>query len=353
MSFCAQSNALAHVANATTAGLRAIRIEEFFCFPGRAAKTIVVAGFSGGKDSELTAALALEKARSDESIQVIVPFFDVGNENKLTYEHVRYLEGALGIKILWLRADLRQRVIDKREVVATKWRRDGVPEETIERALRALTPTGNPFLDLCLWKGRFPSRKAKFCTEQLKKFPAMLLQSELGAMGYAVESWQGVRGEESPDREALPEEETTPEFVLIRRPIHKLKAHQVFAELARRGLKPNPLYTLGMGRVGCMPCIECSKGELFEIQRRFPEEIARIAEWEKAVSEAAKHGAATFFAADKTDRAGLTHDEVKLFQHGIYGAVEWSMCSHGSKRQFDFKMLEPVPACSSIYGLCE
>ena len=33
---------------------------------------------------------------------------------------------------------------------------------------------------------------------------------------------------------------------------------------------------MGMGRVGCMPCINCRKDELLEISKRFPEVIERI-----------------------------------------------------------------------------
>ncbi|MBE1446815.1 hypothetical protein [Paenibacillus sp. OAS669] len=46
-----------------------------------------------------------------------------------------------------------------------------VTESTIQRALNALVPTGNPFLDLCIWKGGFPSTKARFCTQYLKIIP--------------------------------------------------------------------------------------------------------------------------------------------------------------------------------------
>ena len=42
------------------------------------------------------------------------------------------------------------------------------------------------------------------------------------------------------------------------------------------GLEPNPLYTQGMSRVGCMPCINANKPELQQIGRRFPDHIARI-----------------------------------------------------------------------------
>lgn len=92
-----------------------------------------------------------------------------------------------------------------------------------------------------------------------------------------------------------------------------------------------------------MPCINSRKNELFEIARRFPEEIARVAEWEKIVAQASKKGGASFFS----------HDDIK--GEGIYDNVEWSKTTYGGE-QYDLVkaiMFEDVPLCSSIYGLCE
>jgi len=65
----------------------------------------------------------------------------------------------------------------------------------------------------------------------------------------------------------------------------------------KHGIKPNPLYKQGMGRVGCMPCIHAKKDEILEISKRFPEEIKRVAEWERLVTQVNVLGAgATFFS---------------------------------------------------------
>jgi 3'-phosphoadenosine 5'-phosphosulfate sulfotransferase (PAPS reductase)/FAD synthetase len=53
-------------------------------------------------------------------------------------------------------------------------------------------------------------------------------------------------------------------------------------------VKLNPLYFLGMSRVGCMPCINCRKDELLEISKRFPKYIDIKREWESLVSMASK-----------------------------------------------------------------
>src|SRR5690606_33604630 len=108
--------------------------------------------------------------------------------------------------------DFTEQIAKKREYVRNHWANKGVPEERIQSALEHLKPTGNPFLDLCLWKGRFPSTKARFCTQFLKIIPiAEQVYFPLFEEGYKVVSWQGVRAAESAARAKLPEREDTPE----------------------------------------------------------------------------------------------------------------------------------------------
>ncbi len=99
-----------------------------------------------------------------------------------------------------------------------------------------------------------------------------------------------------------------------------------------------------------MPCINCQKDELREIAMRWPEEIDRVEEWERIVSECAKRGASTLrhlsFGTE-----GLSLAEIYA-KSGIRAAVAWSMTSRGG-RQFDLERAIPSPACSSVYGLCE
>ena len=112
------------------------------------------------------------------------------------------------------------------------------------------------------------------------------------------------------------------------------------------GIKHNPLYEMGMGRVGCMPCINCRKDELLEISKRFPEAIERIMEWEAAVKLASKRQGATFFAAPSDDSEWSATQTIET-------VVEWAKTSRGGK-QYDFiRMQDDGPPCTSIYGLCE
>lgn len=312
---------------------------------------------SGGKDSTALLLLAIE--RGAENMQAV--FADTGHEHAQTYEYVQYLNDKV-FPIRTIKADFTKNIAKKAIYVRDKWTEKGVPADVVERALAALKPTGNPFLDLCIWKGRFPSTKARFCSEELKRNPIIeQVQMPLLEAGDDIMSWQGVRADESPSRANLPERDLVGGGkeggeLWNFRPILKWTVEDVFAMHRKHGIEPNPLYKQGMGRVGCMPCIHARKDELLEIARRFPDEVARLAEWEKIVSEASKRGSSTFFAADtipgnSTDMQNIGHDT-----HGIYSIIEWAKTGRGG-RQFDFFRVggeqEEGRLCSSIYGLCE
>ena len=78
-------------------------------------------------------------------------------------------------------------------------------------------------------------------------------------------SWQGIRANESLSRSKMAETEETPEGYTIYRPILNWDVYDVFKQHDKHGIKPNPLYKQGMGRVGCMPCINSKKEELYEL----------------------------------------------------------------------------------------
>lgn len=315
-----------------------------------------IVSFSGGKDSTALLLLAIE--RQTDNLQVV--FADTGNEHEQTYDYVRYIEHATGVPIRWVKADFTDRIAGKREYVLTKWAEKGVSQTNIERAAATLIPTGNPFLDLCIWKGRFPSSQAAFCSEELKRNPIInQVQNPLLNAGDDVVSWQGVRADESLRRSLLAESECKSIHkngaeLWNYRPILKWTVDDVFAIHKKHGIKPNPLYSQGMGRVGCMPCINCRKDELLEISKRFPEAIERIARWEEAVASASKRGMATFFAAPTS---GMTCSEEEknawLAKQNIHQVVEWSKTSRGGT-QYDLIRSDNEGAqCTSIYGLCE
>jgi 3'-phosphoadenosine 5'-phosphosulfate sulfotransferase (PAPS reductase)/FAD synthetase len=306
-----------------------------------------IVSISGGKDSEATAALALH------SVDPVVPredlsfvFADTGNEHRLTYDHIDYLETVLG-PIKRLKANFDRQIEGKRKFVLEHWAAKGVPQAVIDRAAAALKPSGNPYLDLCLWKGRFPSRKAQFCTQFLKTEPLVEYQLDFIDAGHAVWSWQGVRRDESQSRRYAAEFEDVGGGLYIYRPIARWRASDCFDAMELAGMKWNPLYAMGMTRVGCMPCINAAKDEILEIARRFPEEIDRIAEWEVCVSLAAKRGESSFFPNPDRD--------AHLDKRGVYKVVSWASTSRGGIQRDLFRtaVAQEGPSCSSSYGLCE
>lgn len=314
-----------------------------------------VVSVSGGKDSLATLLIAIERCGI---ASVIAIFCDTGNEHADTYAYLDYLEQRLGIKIVRLKADFTAQIAAKRMFIARdvrtgrdkNGRRRRWTNKAKRRALAVMHPSGNPFLDLCMWKGRFPSRKAQFCTEELKRNMAVGFQLDLMDAGHSVVSWQGVRRDESMNRRNAKKFERVGRGLRVCRPIVEWTAQQVFEFAAARDVKPNPLYLQGMGRVGCMPCINCSKPELRAIAARFPEHPARIAEWERIVCACSKLGFTTFMAD-----AHPAQDKRQTFADlNIWARVEWSKTSRGGKQ---FNLLDEQEneggGCSSSYGLCE
>lgn len=311
-----------------------------------------IVSMSGGKDSTAT----LLVARELEVPNLSAVFADTGHEHPATYDYVHYLAEATGVPIQWVKADFAGQIAGKRKFIETKWREQGVPEAVVVGALEVLHPTGNPFLDMCLWKGRFPSTKARFCTDELKRNP-IIEQVFMPLMdgNNMILSWQGVRADESLNRRYLPECDEVGGGLFNYRPILKWPVAAVFEAHRAVGIKPNPLYLQGCNRVGCMPCINCSKDELREIAPRWPEEVARVREWERLVSIANKRGSSTFFTAtnDPTVQAG---DDITAATHGIDRMIDWANTARGG-RQFDMVDLiartDSQRSCSSAYGLCE
>lgn len=348
---------------------------------------------SGGKDSLATMLKAIERAEKRD-MDLRFQNADLGMaESQITHDYIGYLEQQLGITIERVRADFSAEFAVKRETIEQEWSKEKrrkrhtkecrvrqelltgkewralcdcpiqiippVPPEIIARAKELLVPTGEPFLDLCMLKGRFPSRTAQFCTERLKLEPINAIIHPMLADGHHVVSWIGERADESPKRAAKPMiqrirwHEGGGQLILYR-PIHKWSAADTFAIAKRHGVKNNALYSMGFSRVGCLPCINCEKGEIAQIDKRFPEIIERLAEWEMIVGKVSRRGDSTFFSAPM-----VPGDPDDFLRASIYRAVEWSKTSRGGK-QFDLlQRLARDQAdaegamCESAYGLCE
>lgn len=317
---------------------------------------------SGGKDSLAQWLLAIEAGAEFEAA-----FADTGHEHAQTMEYLDYLESHLG-PLKRVKADFSGRIAAKREFVKERWpvslvKDLGYSEEEagkiIKRALRALQPTGIPFLDMCIWKGTFPSTKRKFCTFELKQIPMQeQVVDRIVNSGKRVVSWQGVRAQESPSRAALPEWEEGFDLgpgLSLYRPILQWTHDEVFALARRHGIKPNPLYQQGCGRVGCMPCVSVNKSELGEIFTRWPEEISRVAEWERIVAQCSRRGNAAFFHSGMDPMNAETDgSKVTLDSHGIENYRDWALTTRGGRQYDMLGAMEDKTACSSIYlGVCE
>ncbi|MBX3653222.1 MAG: phosphoadenosine phosphosulfate reductase family protein [Ramlibacter sp.] len=352
-----------------------------------------VVSVSGGKDSLATLLIAIARFGA---ANIIAIFCDTDNEHELTYQYLDYLEARLGIKIVRLKADFTAEIAAKRAFVARDQRTrreydtrpvfeaDGVTpvpkrdgrgqivlnkrgqpvQKTVKvgggrrvrwsnkakrRALTVLHPTGNAFLDLCLWKGRFPSRMAQFCTEELKRNMAVQFQMELMDQGHTVVSWQGIRRDESQNRKDAKKFERVAPRLYIFRPIVEWTALQAVQHATLNEVLSNPLYSMGMGRVGCFPCINSGKTELREMATRFPAHMARISEWEKLVGMACKRGFGTYMADAHPEK-----DRRKVFADlNIWSRIKWAKTTRGG-RQYDLLADAEEPGgCSSSLGLCE
>ena len=290
---------------------------------------------SGGKDSTALALLSIEKEADARFI-----FCDTGNESPKTYAYIDYLDEKLesmtGRKITRIKADFSREITQKQQKL--------IAAGETERA-EACTPTGIPFLDLAVLKGRFPSTMARFCTQKLKVEVVIKEFSKYLQEGHDVKDWVGIRADESTRRAKMPEmelfltDDQTGCEAWHYRPILKWTANDCFEMMKRHGVEPNPLYKEGFSRVGCFPCISCRKEELRIIAEKYPGVIDRLNDWEVKVGRASKRGGrSTFFTITSTNKT-------------IYDFAEWAKTARGGKQyQLD---IDDISACKSVYGLCE
>lgn len=285
-------------------------------------KQTLVVCVSGGKDSTAMALWLLKESGLSNPMRFV--FTDTGHENPVTLEHMDYLEKAIGIKI--------------------------------ERVTGPYS-----FLTLSIKKGAFPSARRRFCTEELKVKP---LAAWIGAQEDADPAFDpvtvmGIRREESKARRDMPEWEDSQTQrsaydCPLWRPIIDWTWQQVFAIHEKYGIEPNPLYKRGVGRVGCWPCIMCSKGELATAFNEDPGLLDRLRDYEVQVAAASKEGIPTMFASDKTPRAFHDREHTKedgsVFTYvSIDGVYRW--CMDPDQPELDFG--GDPPTCMSQYGLCE
>jgi len=206
---------------------------------------IRVVQFSGGKDSTALVLWAIEQWGDD-----FLPMFcDTGWEHPLTLGYIEHVNRTL---------------LSGRLVVLKS---EQFPQGMVQLVVK---------------KKRVPSAKARFCTDELKTEPSVLYIRDLKDEATV---YQGIRADESKKRA-----DDGPRFFSdrydcwIERPLYDWTVEQVFEMHRKHDVKPNPLYMLGAGRVGCFPCVQVNHAELKRMTETIPEIWDRMAELEAAAA---------------------------------------------------------------------
>jgi 3'-phosphoadenosine 5'-phosphosulfate sulfotransferase (PAPS reductase)/FAD synthetase len=309
---------------------------------------------SGGKDSAAVATLALRRVPRE---QIRFLFVDTGNEHPETYTYLDRLEEHFGMPIERIRADFSDEFAIARRRIAEDLRigrdKNGRKLRRSNRrkreALAVLKPTGNPFLDLCLLNGIFPSNSARFCTRRLKVEAItehLLAAHEKGPMIV----WQGTKRTDSDKRAHLRLYSRQAPGWMNFRPILNWTHDQVFAFLREAGTPINPLYGSGFSRVSCGPCIYSRKSEIALLADRYPEAIDRIREWERLVSAASKTGFAPFFVGKEIPATPAQ----RRTRSSIDGVVKWARVDFRKNKKASYAdVFEESQVCDAGQGLCE
>lgn len=288
-----------------------------------------IVGFSGGADSQACAGWVLDRFPKEDVI--LINSDAGGNEHPLTTEHIAWYSANVH-PVVMVQAQIRDLMGIGSKEGGTGLRRAELEELAGNDMSAPLT-----FDMLAFVKGRFPSRKAQFCTKILKLHPQLRWTQENVTDAYT--RYAGVRADESEDRKDLPERQWDDWFDCeLVRPLIAWTKTDVFDCLKARGEKVNPLYLMGFGRVGCAPCINAGKDDILNWATRFPEMIDKVRKWEVSVKR-------TFFAPMIPGKVINWVDEV----------VEWSKTVRGGKQYAlpFFQAEASSGACSSKYGLCE
>lgn len=271
--------------------------------------TVHVVSFSGGKDSTALYLWAIENLGRDGFTPI---FSDTGWEHELTYQFVRELPAkANGPEIVWLKPEM-------------------------------------DFVELAKKKGRFPSPTMRFCTQELKVKPSRTYLQQLLMDGYDPILYTGVRRDESPARANTPEEEFDDRSAcLVRCPLASWNVEMVWEIHRRHGIDPNPLYKMGMGRVGCMPCVMANKPELAAIAKRLPDVFSKVRDAEAEVGR-------TFWAPETVSQG--FHSKTSVAKKD--GAVVPICTADDVMRWATPEAAGQIPmfaedSCASRYGLCE
>jgi len=319
----------------------------------------VLVFYSGGKDSQASLIWAVNKYGANRCEAV---FCDTGWENPVTYEHISSTTEQLGVKLVTLKN--------------TKY---------------------NGMVDLAKKKGRFPSTKARFCTEELKSKPAIdyvlshtehliiiegirknesLSRSKMSAEctyfkyyfepiitnSMIVESLskkpilsKSEKAKLNKAKKRLEKGKEDPKYHTYRkkdviawckswnadkvRPVFDWTADNVIDYIKGAGQQPNPLYYMGFSRVGCFPCVMIRHNEIRLLVENHPEMLQRIKDAETQVGR-------SFFPPEYIPSKFCDNKRFPM----IADVERYMNDKNATLDMFDEG---GQPGCMSVYNLCE
>ena len=290
--------------------------------------------YSGGKDSQACLIHSIQKYGVENCEAV---FCDTGWENPMTYNHIQNTTDQFGVRLVVVRS--------------IKYK--------------------NGMLDMAKGRKRFPSTKARFCTQELKMMPAIDYVLSHTENLICIE---GIRKNESLSRSMMNavctyfryyfeptgiDKKGKPIFHTYRkkeviewcktynadklRPIFDWTAEKTLTYILENGQNPNPLYYLGFKRVGCFPCIMCSHSEIKLIINNFPERIDLLRKAEDETNS-------SFFKPDYIPKRFCTGVDLKGNKYPKLDDVVKYI--QGDNLTIDMFQAE-TPSCMSVYNLCE
>lgn len=296
----------------------------------------VIVTFSGGKDS--LASLLWTREHITKNFTTV--FCDTGWEHPLTYEYINRIADKLHLDLVTLKSK----------------KYDGM-------------------VDLARQKKRWPSTRARFCTEELKTKPC--IDYVLDKVQDNMLMIQGIRAAESASRAKMSAQCTYFKYYFepygydkagkpkkhtyrgkevrafraqfaddLLRPVFDWSAQQVIDYILDAGLEPNPLYRMAYKRVGCWPCVMANQRDILNIARQSPERIAYIAKIEQEL-QCGDRLRSEFFGPDKIPAHAITSGNKYPDIYDVVRYVEWQ---NATGSLFDD---DTATSCMSYYGLCE
>ncbi len=158
--------------------------------------------------------------------------------------------------------------------------------------------------------------------------------------------YQGIRADESASRSKMAARQWSDDFdAWIERPLLSWSAERCFALMAEYGVKPNPLYLMGAGRVGCFPCVMVNMRELkaYLSGETGPELKRRVIELERLVGR-------SFFEPTYIPERFCNGFDEKSGKKFAWAEDVFSYIENTDKDQMP---MFPARSCLSVYNLCE